>query len=54
VTIVLDYSVLDHILRIEQGVYNGPHRIPLTTLRDAAKCAKITAWMSDGRPSWAR
>lgn len=43
-SIVVDYSVIDHLHRIEAGLYQGAHAAPLLQLRAAAETGAIEAW----------
>jgi hypothetical protein len=45
--VALDYSVLDHLQRIETGTYRGLHRSALERLRDAASAGRIVVWISE-------
>ncbi|MDC3954757.1 hypothetical protein [Polyangium jinanense] len=43
----LDYPVIDHLLRIDDGRYLGKHQAALLELRSRARAAEISLWMSE-------
>lgn len=49
-SVTLDYSVLDHLHRIQAGTYTGAHREPLRRIRTAAESRRIVVWMSEITP----
>jgi hypothetical protein len=48
--VVLDYSVLDHLGRIQDGSYAGQHTAALSRLRHAAELASVVVWMAEITP----
>src|SRR5687767_12763313 len=48
--IVLDYSVLDHLYRLQVGTYKGPYAHALTRLRTAAEDRRIEVWLCEITP----
>ncbi|HNT28123.1 MAG TPA: hypothetical protein PKH10_08090 [bacterium] len=49
-SIFLDYSVIDHLFRIQEGSYNGPHSSALQSLRYLAEKRGIDVWISEITP----
>ena len=50
VSIAVDYSVLDHLYRIEAGTYKGPNEMPLTRFRRAAELGVVDVLISEITP----
>jgi hypothetical protein len=48
--IVLDYSVLDHLQRIDAGTYRGGNEAALRRLRDGAVNRRVEVWISEITP----
>jgi hypothetical protein len=48
--VTLDYSVLDHLQRIEDGTYSGAHADALLRIRTAAERRRIDVWISEITP----
>ena len=48
--VTLDYSVLDHLQRIEDGTYTGARADTLLRIRAAGKSRRIDVWMSEITP----
>jgi hypothetical protein len=46
-SVVLDYSVIDHLQRIEAGSYGGRNKDALQRLRVAAEAGRVEIWGSE-------
>lgn len=49
-SVALDYSVIDHLYRLEKGVYNGANAPALLRLRNAAETGEVSAWLAEITP----